>query len=223
MTAPEIIRQLVSRFEEHRETYRSGRYNETQLRREFLDPFFEALGWDVFNRQGYAEMYKDVVHEDSLEIEGENKAPDYAFRIGGQRKFFVEAKKPAVKIETDIHPAFQLRRYAWSAKLPLGILSDFEELAVYDCRAKPDKKDKASVGRVRLYSYKDYVEKWDEIAGIFSREAVLRGSFDAFAEGTKLKKGTAEVDDAFLAEIERWRDLLATNIALRNESLKRAS
>ncbi|HNN12964.1 MAG TPA: N-6 DNA methylase [Anaerolineales bacterium] len=164
-------------------------------------------------------MYKDVIHEDSLEIEGENKAPDYAFRIGGQRKFFVEAKKPAVKIETDIHPAFQLRRYAWSAKLPLGILSDFEEFAVYDCRAKPDKKDKASVGRVRLYSYKDYIEKWDEIAGVFSREAVLRGSFDAFAEGTKLKKGTAEVDDAFLEEIERWRDLLATNIALKNESL----
>lgn len=219
MTTPEIIQQLVKRFEEHKETYRSGKYNETQLRREFLDPFFEALGWDVFNKQGYAEMYKDVVHEDSLEIEGENKAPDYAFRIGGQRKFFLEAKKPAVKIETDIHPAFQLRRYAWSAKLPLSILSDFEELAIYDCRAKPDKKDKASVGRVRLYSYKDYVEKWDEISSIFSREAVLRGSFDAFAEGTKLKKGTAEVDDAFLEEIERWRDLLATNIAIKNESL----
>ncbi|MBE7435827.1 MAG: Eco57I restriction-modification methylase domain-containing protein [Anaerolineales bacterium] len=219
MTTPDIIRQLVQRFEEHKETYRSGRYNETQLRREFLDPFFEALGWDVFNKQGYAEMYKDVVHEDSLEIEGENKAPDYAFRIGGQRKFFLEAKKPAVKIETDIHPAFQLRRYAWSAKLPLSILSDFEELAIYDCRAKPDKKDKASTGRVKLYSYKDYIEKWDEIANIFSREAVLRGSFDAFAEGTKLKKGTAEVDDAFLAEIERWRDLLATNIAIKNESL----
>src|SRR5690606_699086 len=146
-------------------------------------------------------------------------APDYAFRIGGQRKFFVEAKKPAVKIETDIHPAFQLRRYAWSAKLPLSILSDFEELAVYDCRAKPDKKDKASVGRVKLYSYKEYVEKWDEIAGIFAREAVLKRSFDAFAEGTRLKKGTAEVDDAFLAEIERWRDLLATNIATNNQAL----
>jgi hypothetical protein len=219
MTAPEIIHQLVKRFDEHRETYRSGKYNETQLRREFLDPFFDALGWDVFNRQGYAETYKDVIHEDSLEIEGENKAPDYAFRVGGARKFFVEAKKPAVKIETDIHPAFQLRRYAWSAKLPLSILSDFEELAIYDCRAKPDKKDKASVGRVRLYSYKEYIEKWDEIASIFSREAVLKGSFDAFAEGSKLKKGAAEVDDAFLAEIERWRELLAANIALRNPSL----
>ena len=150
MPAPDNVKNLVERFENNREAYRSGKYNETQLRNEFLNPFLEALGWDVYNKQGYAETYKEVIHEDSLEIEGENKAPDYAFRIGGMRKFFVEAKKPSVKIETDIHPAFQLRRYAWSAKLPLSILTDFEEFAVYDCRIKPDKTDKASVGRVAL-------------------------------------------------------------------------
>jgi type I restriction-modification system DNA methylase subunit len=216
MPAPETIRQLVQRFDQHRDAYRLGKYNETQLRREFLDPFFEALGWDIFNRQGYSEAYKDVIHEDSLEIEGANKAPDYAFRVGGTRKFFVEAKKPAVNIEFNIHPAFQLRRYAWSAKLPLGILTDFEEFAVYDCRVKPDKEDKASTGRVMLFSYRDYVERWDEIASTFSHEAVLKGSFDSYAEGMKPKKGTTEVDDAFLIEIERWRDLLAKNIALRN-------
>jgi type I restriction-modification system DNA methylase subunit len=219
MPASETIRRLVARFEEHREAYRLSKYNETQLRREFLDPFFEELGWDVLNKQGYAEAYKEVIHEDSLEVEGATKAPDYAFRIGGQRKFFVEAKKPSVNIQSDIYPAFQLRRYSWSAKLPLGILSDFEELAVYDCRIKPDKKDKASTGRVTYYSFRDYVEKWDEIASIFSREAVLKGSFDKFAEGVKGKKGTAEVDDAFLAEIEHWREVLARNFALRNPSL----
>jgi hypothetical protein len=159
MTTPETIRQLVKRFEDNLASYRSSRYNEAQLRREFLDPFFEALGWDVFNKQGYAEAYKDVIHEDSLEVEGATKAPDYAFRTGGTRKFFLEAKKPSVKIETDIHPAFQLRRYAWSAKLPLGVLTDFEEFAIYDCRSKPDKKDKASTGRVAFYSFHDYIEK----------------------------------------------------------------
>lgn len=219
MSAPDTIKSLVERFERNYEQYRAGKYNETQLRREFLDPFFEALGWDIFNKQGYAETYKEVIHEDSLEIEGATKAPDYAFRVGGQRKFFVEAKKPSVKIETDYYPAFQLRRYSWSAKLPLGILTDFEEFAVYDCRVKPDKKDKASVGRVMLLSYKDYVEKWDELVSIFSRDAVLKGSFDSYAEGMKSKKGTTEVDDAFLSEIERWRDLLAKNIALRNRGL----
>ena len=61
--------------------------------------------------------------------------------------------------------------------------------------------------------------QWDEIAGIFSREAILKGSFDKFAESTKAKRGTAEVDDAFLNEIENWRADLARNLALRNPKL----
>ena len=219
MPAPEIIQELVSRFEDQYDSYTSPAYNETQLRREFLDPFFEALGWDVLNKKGWAEAYKDVIHEDAVRVGGATKAPDYAFRIGGIRKFFVEAKKPAVNVREDIHPAYQLRRYAWSAKLPLSILTDFEEFAVYDCRQKPDKSDKASTGRVQFYTYKEIVDKWDEISAVFSREALLKGSFDRFVESSKGKRGTAEVDAAFLQEIERWREQLARNIALRNPSL----
>ncbi len=36
------------------------------MRREFLDPFFKALDWDIDNEQGYAEAYKDVIHEDAM-------------------------------------------------------------------------------------------------------------------------------------------------------------
>ncbi|HWQ82939.1 MAG TPA: Eco57I restriction-modification methylase domain-containing protein, partial [Anaerolineales bacterium] len=216
MTAPGSILQLVSLFETHYKTYHSLNYPETQARLEFINPFFEALGWDMLNKQGYAHAYKDVIHEDQIKVSGASKAPDYAFRIGGTRKFFVEAKKPAVNLKEEISPAYQLRRYAWSAKLPLSILTDFEELAVYDCREKPNLSDKPSRGRTLLFNYREYPERWDEIANIFSREAVLKGSFDKYAESTKSKHGTAEVDDAFLGEIERWRELLAHNIALRN-------
>jgi hypothetical protein len=170
----------------------------------------------VFNSKDYALDYREVVTEDSVEVEGAAKAPDYAFKIGRERKFFVEAKKPAVNIEYDIHPAYQLRRYAWNAHLPLGILTDFEEFAVYECRNKPTPGDSAATGRVMFYKYKEYLTKWDEIAAIFSREAVLKGSFDKYAEEHKGKKGTTEVDDAFLKDIENWRELLARNIALRN-------
>jgi predicted type IV restriction endonuclease len=98
---PATVLDLVERFERNRDEYMSGKYNEAQVRSEFLAPFFEYLGWDVNNRQGYAEAYKDVIHEDSLEIGGGTKAPDYCFRVGGTRKFFVEAKKPSVHIATD--------------------------------------------------------------------------------------------------------------------------
>ena len=214
--APQIIYDLVERFERNFEAYKSGSYNETQVRREFIDPFFEALGWDINNLEGNAEAYKDVIHEDAVKVGGVTKAPDYSFRIGGTRKFFVEAKKPSVAVKDDPAPAFQVRRYAWSAKLPLSIVTDFEELAVYDCRIKPDQKDKADKARVKYYTFRQYVEKWDEIAAIFSKQAILKGSFDKYAESHKAKRGTAEVDSAFLEEIEGWRDTLARNIALRN-------
>jgi len=219
MSVPERIKELIRTFDYNLESYKKGSYNETQVRREFIDPFFEELGWDIANKKGYSEAYKDVIHEDAIKVGGVTKAPDYCFRIGGARKFFLEAKKPSINIQEDIHPAYQLRRYGWSAKLPLSILTDFEELAVYDCRVKPTKTDKVSHSRILYLKYTDYVARWEEIAGIFSRNAILKGSFDKYVESKKGKKGTAEVDTAFLYEIENWRGLLARNIALRNSTL----
>ena len=122
MAAPDAVNRLVERFDRDQSAYLNSAYNETQLRREFLDPFFKALGWDVDNAAGHAPQYRDVVHEDAIKVGIETRAPDYSFRVGGQRKFFVEAKKPAVNLKDDPAPACQLRRYAWSGKLPLSVL-----------------------------------------------------------------------------------------------------
>ncbi|MEP6686550.1 MAG: type I restriction enzyme HsdR N-terminal domain-containing protein [Verrucomicrobiota bacterium] len=162
MPPPREIADLVERFEQHGDSYRSGVYNEAQLRQEFVDPMFKALGWDMDNISGYAEAYKDVIHEDAIKIGGATKAPDYCFRIGGTRKFFLEAKKPSIDIKNDAHPAFQLRRYAWSAKLPLSVLTDFEEFAVYDCRVKPAQDDNAAFARVLYFNLQDYSSRWEE-------------------------------------------------------------
>jgi type I restriction-modification system DNA methylase subunit len=219
MPVPQTVLTLIENFERNIDAYRNGQYNETQVRRDFIDPFFKALGWDMDNSLGYAEAYRDVIHEDTIKVGISTRAPDYSFRIGGARKFFLEAKKPSVNVKDDVEPAFQLRRYAWSAKLPLSIVTDFEEFAVYDCRQKPDKNDKASKSRLFYCTFRDYAEKWDEIAAIFSKDAVLKGSFDKYASTSKGKRGTTEVDSAFLEEIENWRNLLAHNIALRNDNL----
>jgi hypothetical protein len=221
MPIPPSILERVETFRRNLDSYLAPDYKETELRREFLDPLFEALGWDVFNKAGHAEAYKDVVHEDTLKISGDTKAPDYSFRIGGTRKFFVEAKKPSVKIKDDPEPAKQLRRYSWSAKLPLGIVTDFHEFAIYDTRVRPRENDKASAARLFYCTFEDYPAKWDEIAGIFAKAAVLNGSFDKYAATTKGKRGTAEFDDAFLEDMEGWRELLARNLALRNTLTQR--
>jgi hypothetical protein len=219
MDPPTDLIRMVELFRENLQAYQSDEFNEAALRLQFIDPLFELLGWDVYNRQGYAEAYKDVVHEDSLKIGAPTKAPDYSFRIRGTRRFFVEAKRPAVKIKQAGAPAFQLRRYAWSAKLPLSILTNFEELAVYDCRVRPEKNDSPATARTMYVTFDQYAERWAEITAVFSREAVLKGSFDKYAESAKRKRGTAEVDAAFLEEIESWRSELARNMAIRNPDL----
>ncbi len=219
MTAPSSVLDLVERFQRDLPTYKSGLYNETQARQEFIDPLFEALGWDIGNRGGAAAAYRDVVLEYSMKIGDTTKAPDYLFRVGGANRFFVEAKKPSVNLREGIAPAYQVRRYAWTAGLPLSVLTDFEEFAIYDCRVEPDKNDKAAVARYQFYSYEEYADKWNELAELFSREAVLAGSLEKFAQEQKAPKGALPVDKAFLAEIDGWRALLAKNIAIWNSEL----
>jgi adenine-specific DNA-methyltransferase len=214
------IESLVLRFEEQKEFYTKSDYNETQTRRDFIDPFWKALGWDVDNENGYAESYREVIHEDKIKIGGATKAPDYSFRLpGGKRLFFLEAKKPSVEIKEDMQPAYQIRRYGWSAKMPISVITDFEEFAIYDCTNKPKPTDKASNGRIKYITYDNYIKEFDFIWDTFSKERVLKGSFDKYISSDKNKKGTTTVDHDFLASLDKWRIEIARNIALRNKIL----
>jgi predicted type IV restriction endonuclease len=222
MTIPQPILDLIRRFNDNAAQYRSLAYNETEARREFIDPLFKALGWDVDNTQGYSEKYKEVVHEARVTVGGRVKAPDYAFRMGGRPVFFVEAKRPGVTLhagrEAD-EAAFQVRRYAWSAKLPVSVLTNFAEFALYDCRSKPARSEGAGIGRVAYYTHTQFPDVWDDLSSLLAPEAIRKGALDRFIASEKATRGTLAVDAAFLAEIEGWRDTLARNIALRNSGL----
>jgi hypothetical protein len=214
------IEKLVERFDEQKESYKNSEYNETLTRRDFIDPFFKALGWDIDNENGYAESYREVIHEDRVKVGKATKAPDYSFRlVGGKRLFFVEAKKPSVAIKNDIVPAYQVRRYGWSAKLSVSIITDFEEFAIYDCTKKPNPTDKATTARLRYFTYSEYLEEFDFIWNTFSKEKVLQGSFDRFVQSDTYKKGTTSVDKEFLQSLDRWRTLLANSISWNNKTL----
>ena len=218
--AKKKIGELVERFGEQIESYKKSEYNETLTRRDFIDPFFKALGWDVDNQEGYAESYREVIHEDKIKIGRATKSPDYSFRLaGGTRLFFVEAKKPSIVVKDDIVPAYQIRRYGWSAKLPISIITDFEEFAVYDCTRKPVRTDKASVARLKYLTFKEYITEFDFLWDTFSRERVLRGSFDKFIQSVAGKKGTETVDKEFLNTLDSWRTYLAVSISKNNKQL----
>ena len=104
MAAPKEIVDLVERFERNLPEYKSRAYNEAQTRKEFIDPFFKALGWDMYNEQGFSKAYKEVLYESCHNLESTTYAPDYAFKVGWT-KFLVEAKKPSINLEKNANSA----------------------------------------------------------------------------------------------------------------------
>ena len=224
MTTKEIafkkITKLVQRFSGQIDSYQCGNYNETMTRRDFIDPLFKLLGWDIDNENDYAESYREVIHEDRVSIGGSTKAPDYSFRlVGGKRLFFVEAKKPSVIIKKDQVAAYQIRHYGWNAKLPISIITNFEEFAVYDCTIKPFTGDIASKSRIRYLTFREYLEEFDFLWETFGKENVPKGSLDRFVQGDSQKRGTTTVDREFLQSLDSWRATLATSVFRTNNHL----
>ncbi len=216
----EKIKTLVDKFNSQIDFYKSLNYNETQTRQDFINPFFKALGWDIDNRNQQLETYRDVRHEDRIKVNGHSKAPDYSFNVEGKRKFFVEAKKPAIPIKENPEPALQVRNYGWNAKLNISIVTDFEEFAIYDCTKKPKTSETANAKRLKYIYYTDYIKEFDFIYDTFSFESVVNGSIENYAK-SKINFKTAEpVDKEFLKSLENWREYLATTIALRNTNLE---
>lgn len=224
--ARNVVARLVERYLEDRDQYSS---NEAQVRLDFIDPLFEALGWDLGNRQGLSLFTREVRIEESVELVDDDDPasvgaagnPDYTFQLEGRRRFFVEAKKPSVRIDSARAPAYQARRYGWSAGLAVSVLTSFEQLAIYDCRIQPHSTDVAAVARLpgRLYSCEEYAERFDELWMALSKEAVLSGSFDEEFSVERELRGEDSFDDVFLDQIRSWRLDLAGDIAARNARL----
>ena len=209
MGAPDSVYELVEKFD------RDQPDKEDEVQQYFVDPLFEALGWNMRDKRQVRHEPSVIVKEAGFE---RSKRADYSFHIGNTRHFFVETKMPHVNLERNPIPAFQLRRYGWSGNTPVSVLTDFEEFSVYDCRIQPRQSDPASTARLTYYRYEEYIDNWDELEARFSREAVASGALREWVEGERAR-GFFRVDQAFLREMEDWRESLAKVIALHNRGL----
>lgn len=220
------IQELVELFRKNEEEYLNPNYSEHQVREDFINKFFRFLNWDITNEKKATQLNRDVIGEDSLKIQGNTKSPDYAFKIGDSRKFYVEAKKPCTPLNTAKQPAYQVRLYGYNKKLPISILTDFEEFAIYDTKIPPKAGDSPQIARYFYCRYmnrngsneKTYEENFDEIWSWCSRDAM----FDSESNYNKVfvaktKKGQQSVDDNFLAYLKEHRLNLAKEIANRNK------
>jgi type I restriction-modification system DNA methylase subunit len=222
----EQIASLVNAYRERGRAFRESPTAEATLRQEFLDPFFEALGWDIANRTHRSPAEKDVVVEapvTTIDAERQHaRRPDYLFRIGGFPRFVVEAKKPTVDLRTDRDAIFQAKSYAWSAQIPFAVLTNFESFRLFDATLKPyaNEPQRGIVADFDL-GYDDYVAQWDALLAVFGREAVKDGSLEQLLArikhvraGCRIRgvdrmladlRGTEPVDRVFLAHLEDYR------------------
>ncbi len=219
----EKIDRLVKGFRSNERHYKSAKYSEAQARKDFIDKFWIALGWDVNHDQQTNPYEQEVKVEKGVATGGAQRRADYAFYLTPNFhdvRFFVEAKKPSVDIAMP-ESCFQLIRYGWNSDTPLAVITDFEQFHVLDCRYRPDMETALSRA-VAKYHHTDYTkrDKFAEIYWLFSREAVADGSIEKRAKELPKPRGKAvqralfpggyqSIDESFLAELDEYRISLA--------------
>lgn len=214
------IQELVNNYTANHSQYVQDDYNEASVRLNFIDPFFTLLGWDVNNSKGQKSYQQEVIVEQPLtNATLKNKRPDYTFRAFTQNKFFVEAKKPSVNILSLPDPAQQIRRYGYSAGLKISVLTNFEDLVIYDTTQIVDTNDPQSKAVIRTYHYTDYVTHFQEIADYIGRECVYSGAFDQTWQCIQSHVVSKPVDESFLDLINGWRLLLGKDILAADPSM----
>ena len=202
------LKTLVEKFHERRDEYVFGAYSEAQARLDFIDPLFQALGWDVSNQAGLSYTERAVIVE-----QGETTGkPDYNFRINGRTVFFVEAKAPRVSLETSrvIH---QAKKYAYnetSQIVMLAAVTDFEEFRLYEVRDISYLRH-AHKGLIFAYRYDEYLtpKALDDLWKL-AHESVAAGSLDTLVTAaTRRERQRVSLDQQFLSDLTDWRERLA--------------
>jgi len=229
------VGELIERFEMHaKDRYLKSDYQEAEVRKDFIDPFLKALGWDVDHEREHNPYEQEVKVERSVSVARSQKRADYAFYLKPNFRdvrFFVEAKKPSVDLDRSADAHFQALRYGYSANTPLAILTDFEQIRVLDCRRRPH-PESALDQTYKSWHYTDFRDaaKYAEFYWLFSRESHVDGSYLRRIEELPKPKGGAKqkglfkggyqaVDESFLEELGEIREILAKIFKKADNSL----
>ena len=213
--AKKAIHELADRFASNISEFESSGYLESQLRTDFVDELFKALGWDLVNKSKLSRLQREVLVE-----KGDTKGrPDYSFRINGEDRFFVEAKAPSKGTDKP-EDIFQARRYGWNTRnVTIVVLTDFKSFKVFDTSIKPDLKQ-PKLGLVFEIGFAKYGTTDFEKLWLFSKEKVAGGSLDQLSsKDPTAKRVRIPVDTAFLEQMTHWREELAKDVYKHNSEI----
>lgn len=102
--------------------------------RAWIDELLSIFGWDVQNTQ-QVQTEHTLGRSERERLHGigsTNTRPDYTLVNGNVPLAFIDAKSLGVDIEHDKEAAFQIRSYGWSIGAPFSIVTNFEQMAVYN-------------------------------------------------------------------------------------------
>ena len=212
MAVPREVKKLIDDFGRLRVGRIPDSFDEAQLQRTYIEPFFEALGWNVRDP-------REVVVEKRVHVRDSIKSADYCFQLDGKPQFVVETKDFRKKLD-DPHFIFQTKLYGYNLPASLGVLTNFGEFRLYDAGLEPifENPVRGAIKKFHL-GCEDYVNRWDELEGTFSRQAVAAGALKELLPKARRTREKEALDRKFFERLTEWRKELATKIAWRNKQL----
>lgn len=211
MTIKEKLQNLVSRYQKAKDSGQLQGASEATMRT-WIDELLSLFGWNVQNtHQVLTEHTLGKAEKEKLqEIGSTNTRPDYTLVNGTVKLSFVDAKSLAVNIAEDKDAAFQIRSYGWSISAPFSIVTNFEQLAIYDCSAMPYVNDDANVARKYIFTYNQYVDNFEVLETFLFKANVISRNVK-FVN----KKGNT-LDEKFAKLLGQFRKSLAKAIIAAN-------
>ena len=203
--AKQKIQELIEKYEKVKLSRSTSKYTEEETKKGFIEPLFEALGWDLRNKD-------EVSAEESLS----SGRPDYGFYLDGRLKFYLEAKP----LKSDLHKedlANQAVRYSWNKGATWAILTDFESLKVFNAQ---DIDSSLANKLVFEIPYSQYLKRFDQL-WFLSKEAFKENLLDKDAEqhGKKLQK--ISVSALLYKDLDKCREILTHDLHQWNPEVER--
>lgn len=95
MDAITQLKDLIDKYDLHKDQYLDAKYNETEVRVDFVNPFFELLGWDVNNKAGLPSHLREVTHEADVVVEedGKEKIKNRIIHLRSAQRFNISWKQ----------------------------------------------------------------------------------------------------------------------------------
>jgi type I restriction-modification system DNA methylase subunit len=173
------------------------KYTEADTRRIFIMPLFHALGWDVYSREEVAE-----------EVKAPAGRVDYVFKLRGLSQFYLEAKALRAEL-TKPEYVKQAITYAYSKGITWAVLTDFEELQVYN----------AQTGRLFInLSCNAYLKQFDDL-WLLSRESLAGNALSERAERYGALPPRLGIEQRLFNQLRHWREELFTQLYHYNPNL----